>query len=164
MRSRTLGCTVGVILTLFQSSAFADERAKLNHLLNHFLAGAADDIRVHQRFWADDLIYTSSSGQRFGKAEILAGMKKTAADKTTEEESQTDSAAMRYRAEATDIRLLGDTAIVAFRLIAEPQPGADRSASKMEFFNTGTFIKRDGEWRALAWQATKIPAVAPASP
>jgi hypothetical protein len=29
----------------------------------------------------------------------------------------------------------------------------------LQYFNTGTFLKRDGEWRALAWQATVIPAV-----
>jgi hypothetical protein len=28
----------------------------------------------------------------------------------------------------------------------------------MEYFNTGTFRKRDGEWRAVAWQATRIPS------
>jgi hypothetical protein len=27
-----------------------------------------------------------------------------------------------------------------------------------QYFNTGTFLKREGEWRAVAWQATRIPA------
>jgi hypothetical protein len=26
------------------------------------------------------------------------------------------------------------------------------------YFNTGTFVKRDNKWQAVAWQATKIPA------
>ena len=40
------------------------------------------------------------------------------------------------------------TAVVAFRLVSEPQ----------QYFNTGTFVKRGGRWQAVAWQATKIPA------
>ncbi|WP_066966461.1 nuclear transport factor 2 family protein [Microbulbifer sp. Q7] len=147
-----------LLLTLFSGSVFADDREALNDLLNQFLAGAADDIQVHQRFWADDLIYTSSSGQRFGKAVIIDGMQKAEEEeKNSRNEEVEASAPMRYRAEDTDIRLLDNTAIIAFRLIAEPASSSDKQAKKMEFFNTGTFVKRDGEWRALAWQATKIP-------
>jgi len=25
------------------------------------------------------------------------------------------------------------------------------------FLNTGTFVKRDGEWRVVAWQSTRVP-------
>ncbi|MBN8430763.1 nuclear transport factor 2 family protein [Microbulbifer salipaludis] len=146
-----------LLLTLFSGSVFADDREALNDLLNQFLAGAANDIQVHQRFWADDLIYTSSSGQRFGKAVIIDGMQKVKEEKNSRNEEDEASAPMRYRAEDTDIRLLDSTAIIAFRLIAEPASNSDKQAKRMEFFNTGTFVKRDGEWRALAWQATKIP-------
>jgi hypothetical protein len=31
------------------------------------------------------------------------------------------------------------------------------SPETLEFLNTGTFLKRDGEWRAIAWQATRVP-------
>ncbi len=27
----------------------------------------------------------------------------------------------------------------------------------MNYFNTGTFLKREGKWQAVAWQATIIP-------
>jgi hypothetical protein len=27
-----------------------------------------------------------------------------------------------------------------------------------DYFNTGTFIKRDGKWQVVAWQATKTPS------
>jgi hypothetical protein len=37
---------------------------------------------------------------------------------------------------------------VAFRLVTATQ----------QYFNTGTFVKREGRWQAVAWQATKIPA------
>ena len=127
----------------------ADDRAALEDLVNRFLAGASvSDAAVHDRFWADELVYTSSSGTRFGKAEILAGL--AAAD--------AGEPAMSYGAEDVDIRLYGDTAVVAFRLLGTPRGGAAGS----EFLNTGTFRKRDGEWRAVAWQATRIPLPEPA--
>ena len=46
--------------------------AELTSLLNEFLAGVSrGDVSVHERFWADDLIYTSAAGRRIGKADIL---------------------------------------------------------------------------------------------
>lgn len=126
----------------------ADE-ARLRALLDEFLAAASlDDRAMHERFWADDLVYTSSSGRRFGKAEILAGL-----------EAGTDTAEppMRYWAEDAEVKLFGDTAVVTFRLVGEQRtrPGADPETAY--YFNTGTFVRRDGEWRAVAWQATRIP-------
>ena len=47
----------------------AKDAAELTRLLNVFLAGAGrNDAAVHDRFWADDLIYTRSAGSRIGKA------------------------------------------------------------------------------------------------
>jgi hypothetical protein len=46
--------------------------AELTKLLKEFLAGASrNDAAMHDRFWAEELIYTSSSGRRMGKADIL---------------------------------------------------------------------------------------------
>jgi hypothetical protein len=59
-----------------------------------------------------------------------------------------------YSAEEVRIRIYGDTAVVAFRLLGNP--GAV-DGKVMQYFNTGTFVKRDGEWKAVAWQATIIP-------
>src|SRR5437660_1398367 len=43
----------------------APDAAELTQLLKQFLAGAGrNDVAVHERFWADELIYTSSSGKR----------------------------------------------------------------------------------------------------
>lgn len=133
-----------LLLCAAAANADSGDREQLASLLNRFLAGAADDVSVHRRFWAEDLIYTSSSGQRFGKAEILRGFA-----------SGGEPVATSYRAEDIDIRLFGDTAVVAFRLV-----GDDRNSNKpvtSNYFNTGTFVKRDGQWRAVAWQATRIP-------
>ena len=43
----------------------ASDVAALRELLDQFLAGASrDDAATHQRFWAEDLIYTRSAGVR----------------------------------------------------------------------------------------------------
>src|SRR6202162_2433829 len=48
------------------------DAAELTKLLKDFLAGASrNDAAMHDRFWADDLIYTSSAGRRMGKGDIM---------------------------------------------------------------------------------------------
>jgi len=32
-------------------------------------------------------------------------------------------------------------------------------AETVYFRNTGTFLKRNGKWQAVAWQATRVPPV-----
>ncbi len=46
--------------------------------------------------------------------------------------------------------------IMAFKLVGTP---TDKAADTdvLYYFNTGTFLKRDGIWQVVAWQATKIP-------
>jgi ketosteroid isomerase-like protein len=117
-------------------------------LLDRFLA-AVDDPAMHDRFWDDSLVYTSSSGARFGKAEILRGM--------TDEPPAT-APQVRYRAEDAQVMSFGDVAVVAFRLVSETVASDPREAVIQEYYNTGTFRRVDGEWRAVAWQATRIPA------
>lgn len=43
-----------------------DNSEELETLLHWFLEGASD-YDTHNRFWANDLIYTSSAGDRIGK-------------------------------------------------------------------------------------------------
>jgi hypothetical protein len=132
---------------LFAPAAAQDpaaEAAELERLLLWFLDGASrNDVAVHERFWSDELIYTRSAGVRTDKAEILAELRKG----TDPSEPPTE-----YSAEDIRIRLYGDTAVVAFRLIG--RVGGD-APETLRFLNTGTFLKRDGEWRAVAWQATR---------
>jgi len=66
-----------LMLTAVAVHAGDDSAAALHSLLDNFLAGATiNDAAVHERFWADDLVYTSSAGARFGKAEIMSGLGK----------------------------------------------------------------------------------------
>ena len=130
------------------SSTSAPDAAELTKMLNDFLAGASrNDIAVHDRFWADAVIYTSSAGKRRGKADILADVKKAAAEKADETSA--------YSAEEIRINQYNTTAIVAFRLVGKTTKGSTTETAY--YLNTGTFLKRDGKWQVVAWQATKIP-------
>ena len=124
----------------------APDVAELKRLLAWFLDGASrNDVAVHERFWAEELVYTRSAGVRTNKAEILADVRKGA------DPAEPPTA---YSAEDVSVQQYGDTAIVAFRLVG--RLGGD-SPETLNFLNTGTFLKRNGEWRAIAWQATRMP-------
>jgi hypothetical protein len=136
-----------------QESDPARESAALEALLTDFLADT-ESAAVHDRFWGDDLVYTSSDGTRRGKAEIMAGFE-PGDDAADDAEEPTPT----YSAEDVDIRVYGDAAVVAFRLVITPPEGS--GATPGFNWNTGTFLKRDGEWRAVAWQSTRGTADAP---
>ena len=127
----------------------APDAAALTSLLKEFLDGASrNDAAMHDRFWAEDLIYTGSSGRRIGKADILRDQRSAPASKSGD-------AATAYSAEDIRIQQYGATAIVAFRLV-----GTTRREGKTEtanYLNTGTFLKRNGKWRVVSWQATRMP-------
>ncbi|PKD43443.1 nuclear transport factor 2 family protein [Rhodohalobacter barkolensis] len=124
-----------------------EEKEILTELIHEFLEGASyNDATTHDRFWAEDLIYTGSNGNRIFKSDIMAGVNQNP-DRSVEPET-------RYSAEEIQIMIFGETAVVAFRLVAE---FTDPNEADLNFYNTGTFVKRDGEWRAVAWQATSIP-------
>ena len=60
-----------------------------------------------------------------------------------------------YSAEDVRIQQYGTTAIVAFRLVAKVESA--NSTDVTRYFNTGTFLKRDGKWQVVSWQATRLP-------
>lgn len=146
MTNRIMAAAVFLLCSATFPASADTEEERLTSLLNEFLAGASvNDVAAHERFWAEDLVYTSSGGLRFGKADILEGMKGGSDDA---------GPVTSYSAEEVRVRLYGDTAVVAFRLLGTPE---DDSEAVMQYFNTGTFVRREGQWRAVAWQATKIP-------
>jgi kynurenine formamidase/ketosteroid isomerase-like protein len=126
----------------------APAAAELTQLLNEFLDGASrNDVAAHDRFWADDLVYTRSAGVRMGKAEIL--------DNARSGPTATPEGRTTYAAEDIRIQQYGDASVVAFRLIGTT--GSGEQAEIVHYLNTGTFVKRNGEWRAVAWQSTRVP-------
>ena len=134
----------------------APDGAELTRLLQDFLAGASrNDAAAHERFWADDLIYTASAGRRIGKADILREVKEEGPPKPGDETTL-------FTAEDIRIQQYGDTAIVAFRLVGTTDKAGKKTVNN--YLNTGTFLKRNGQWQVVAWQATKMPEKETATP
>ena len=140
-------------ILLCSASAFGqnlDPKAELQRLLNEFLVGAGrNDAAVHDRFWADDLIYTRAAGSRIGKLELMKGVRSAPPRKFNDPVTI-------YTGEDVRIQEYGDVAVVAFKLVGTTTK-TDRSREVLEFLNTGTFVKRKGVWQVVAWQATAIP-------
>lgn len=127
----------------------APDAAELTKLLNDFLAGASrNDPAVHERFWADDLIYTRSAGRRVNKAEVLESVRNEPAPKPGDPKTV-------YTAEDIRIQQYGDTAVVAFRLVATTEASEIHHVANL--LNSGTFVKRNGKWQVVNWQSTRMP-------
>jgi hypothetical protein len=135
---------------LFMQSATASDIEELTAMLQDFLANSNKEA-AHERFWAEYLVYSSSAGLRFGKAEIMEGF-----DSNTGADDADAEPAVKYVGEDVDVRVYDDAAVVAFKLVGTPTDAAS-GAEVLYYFNTGTFLKRDGVWKVVAWQATKIP-------
>src|ERR1051326_1168970 len=147
---KTILCSL-LLLTLASSvlAQTAPDAAELTKLLNDFLAGASrNDVAVHDRFWADDLIYTRSAGRRVNKAEVMHDVRTAPAPKPTDPKTV-------YTAEDIRIQQYGDTAVVAFRLFATTETGGSKYVANL--LNSGTFVKRDGKWQVVNWQSTRMP-------
>ena len=153
LRTRKICHMLAVVsILLVGPAALASDVDDLTAMLHEFLAGASvGDVAAHDRFWSEDLVYTSSSGTRTNKAAIIAGMSQ-AADADDADDS---GPSVIYTGEDVQVDVYGNTAIVAFKLVGTPQGGDE--AAVAYYFNTGTFLKRDGVWKVVAWQATKIP-------
>src|SRR5918998_2854516 len=137
-----------VLLLMVASSGVAQvapDAAELTKLLNDFLAGASrNDPAIHDRFWADDLIYTRSAGRRVDKAEVMRDVRSAPAPKPTDPKTIST-------AEDVRIQQYGDTAVVAFRLVATTETSGTKNVANL--LNSGTFVKRDGKWQVVNWQS-----------
>jgi ketosteroid isomerase-like protein len=135
----------------FLPAQTAPDTAELTKLLQDFLAGASkNDIAMHDRFWADELVYTSALGRRKSKADIMRELRDETKATPKPEEGTTV-----YTAEDIRVQQYGDTAVVAFRLVANIDKAGAKTVAN--YFNTGTFLKRNGKWQVIAWQATALP-------
>jgi ketosteroid isomerase-like protein len=115
---------------------------QVTQLVRDFLANVPrNDPKVFENFFADDVIYTRSAGVTVNKADILKNIDTRAA-------SEPQAA---YDADDFTVHPYGDMAVVNFRLV-------QHSGAQTNYFrNTGTFLKRNGRWQAVAWQATRVP-------
>jgi hypothetical protein len=122
----------------------------LEQKVRAFLAGASkNDPAAHDSFWADDLIYTGSSGAVKSKQDIMKSVREANAQPAKDDDKST------YDAEDVKVHDYGDFAVVNFRLVQHAQENGKPVTNY--YRNTGTF-RRDGaqEWHVIAWQATKV--------
>jgi ketosteroid isomerase-like protein len=125
--------------------AEAETSREITQLVRDFLANVPrNDPRVFDEFFADDVIYTRATAVTVTKGEILKNIDVRAA--STPEAT--------FAADRFIVHTYGDLAVVNFRLIGH---NVEKGAPTTYFRNTGTFLKRDGRWQAVAWQATKMP-------
>lgn len=130
-----------------------DAKAEVTALLHEFL-GKVTSPAMHQRFWADDVIYVSNAGVVRTKADILKGMK--AEEPSTPAGGGGGAAAPAppaggYSAENVIVRQFGETVVLNFRLVQRTTGQPDTS-----FRNSGVFVRRDGRWQVVSWQATRV--------
>ena len=115
---------------------------QIEQLVRKFLADVPrNDPKVFQDFFADDVIYTRAAGVTVTKADILKNIDVRAANEP----------GATYDAEDVTVHPYGNMAVINFRLV-------QHNGTQTNYFrNTGTFLKRNGKWQAVAWQATKVP-------
>ena len=149
MRNRTAFVSALGLLALIATAALparaaesSETVAEITQLLHWFLDPDNNPRpATHQRFWAEDVVYTSSSGIVRRKADILASF----------DGSERPVDKIRWSAEDVLVRPYDDAAALTFRLVGRATDG-----SVTLHRNSAMFLKRDGAWRAVTWQATRI--------
>lgn len=119
---------------------------QLTQMVRDFLAAVPrGDRQIFDTFFADDVIYTRSAGVTVDKNEILRNIGVRAANEPN----------ATYEADDFTIHPYGRMAVVNFRLVQHNEQDGKKEINY--FRNTGTFLKRNGKWQVVAWQATKVP-------
>ncbi|MDP9316864.1 MAG: nuclear transport factor 2 family protein [Chloroflexota bacterium] len=98
--------------------------------------GLPDQIEPHLH---EDFTIVRASGKRETRQAFL--------------EAVPSNAQRGRRAEAPEIHLYGDCAVVSVRVSTAKNP--DGSEVLRSFWNTRVFIRQDGEWRCVVWQVTE---------
>lgn len=146
-----LGFFACLVLTSAQDVPLAvtaeQTKAAITKSLHDFLTFNADPAQ-HDRWWADDLVYTTSVGVVKTKPMIMQAFADAAKPGATKTEPRA-----AYSAEDVLARLYGDTAALTFRLVARNADG-----TVVTYRNSGTLLYRHGKWQVVTWQATKEPA------
>ncbi|RUO23933.1 nuclear transport factor 2 family protein [Aliidiomarina minuta] len=135
-----------LFLSLQSAANEAELKTEIEQTLEEFLyAASVNDAQVHDNFWAEELVYTSSSGERFGKNRLMGGVNQ---GNTIE----ADEVSAWYSAEDIQINPVGEVVILNFTLVSTPANETQGDVNR--FLNTGVMIQRDGRWQALNWNAT----------
>jgi ketosteroid isomerase-like protein len=136
----TSGASAAAPVALNMTAEDQETAKRVEQLVRQFLAEVPkNDPKVFQEFFADDVIYTRSAGVTVTKADILKNIDVRAANEP----------GATFEAEDVTVHPYGNMAVINFRLVQH------NGAEKNYFRNPGTFLKRNGKWQAVAWQATK---------
>lgn len=121
---------------------------QITQMVRDFLAAVPkNDPKVFEAFFADDVIYTRSAGVTVTKADILKNIDVRA----------TNTPQATFEADDFTVHPYGTAAVANFRLIMHNV--SDGKQETVYYRNTGTFLKRNGKWQVVAWQATKVPDI-----
>jgi ketosteroid isomerase-like protein len=124
---------------------------ELTDMLNQFLADVPkNNPASYDRFFADDVIYTRNTGAVTTKADIIKSVSASAGRAPRTETTTT------FSAEDVTIHEYTDVAVVAFRLVAHEAHSDGKPPTITNYRDTGTFLRRNGRWQVVSWQATKI--------
>jgi ketosteroid isomerase-like protein len=93
---------------------------------------------------ADDLVFITGEGERQGKEEFIAGW--TAPDDNFEPITLVDRVVLPLGA---------DAGVVSAETVLNGRSGGRPFSSKFRF--SDTFVREDGEWRAIHIQVSRIP-------
>jgi ketosteroid isomerase-like protein len=121
---------------------------ELTAMLQKFMDDAGhNNAAGFDTFFADDVIYTRSTGAVITKADIM---------KSVRGSSPVLETTTTYTAEDVSVHEYGDTAIVAFRLVRHDEHSAGKPPSISNYRNTGVFLRRNGKLQVVAWQSTIV--------
>ncbi len=124
MRVLATAIVLLIMMTVGVQAQTGPDGAELRKLLTEFLAGASrNDAAMHDRFWAEDLIYTRSSGRRIAKTDVMSDVRSAPAPRPGDPTTT-------YSAEDIRIQRYGNTAVVAFRLIGVTVKDGKREVAK----------------------------------
>lgn len=124
----------------------------LRDFLNAVGRGRESDRQIFESFFADDVIYTSSTGITINKDEIMKILDVRSPNR------------FKGTCTAEDITVhpYDDVVVVNFCMVMQSE---NRGRLEISYFrNTGTFVKRSGRWQVVAWQATRAPELSEGKP
>jgi len=101
------------------------------------------DVETISRIQADDFEFTDPAGQVWTKSRVLEFIKSG--------RLQIDS----FELTEFNIRIYGDAALVNFRVVWNGKSGENDISGAQRM--TDVFVLRDGHWRCVSSQTTRIP-------
>ena len=142
-----------------QATSDSPTAHEVTALLQQFLRDVpGNSPATYDNFFADDILYTRSTGAFVTKADIMRGIRGPSSAAPSANAAPPSAAAgttTTYSAEDIVIHEYGDTAIIAFRLVSHIERAGGSPATVANYRNTGVFLRRNGRWQAVASETTK---------